>query len=77
MSWDHDFGWAGWLAMTIGMAGFWVAVALLILVAVRAGRNPGPHEPEAREILERRLARGDIDVEEYRDRLDAMSRPHR
>lgn len=77
MWWDHDFGWAGWLAMTIGMAGFWVAVVLLILVVVRAGRSPAAQEPEARQILERRLARGEIDVEEYRERLEAMSRPHR
>lgn len=77
MWWNHEFGWAGWLAMTIGMAGFWIAVALLILVAVRGGRNSGSLEPEAREILERRLARGEIDVEEYRERLDAMSRPRR
>jgi putative membrane protein len=76
MWWDHEFGWAGWV-MTIGMAGFWIAVALLILVAVRAGRNPGLQEPEARQILERRLARGEIDVEEYRERLEAMSRAHR
>jgi putative membrane protein len=75
MWWDHDFGWAGWLAMTIGMAGFWIIVGLLIVVAVRASRNPGSQEPEAREILELRLARGDIDVEEFRDRLDAMSQP--
>ena len=33
---DHDLNWAGWLAMTIGMAGFGV-VARLVL-AVVSGR---------------------------------------
>lgn len=50
MWWNHDYGWVGWLAMTIGMAGFWIAVA--------------------------RHARGEIDVEDYRERLEAMSRQH-
>jgi putative membrane protein len=77
MWWNHDLGWAGWLAMTIGMFGFWIVVALLILVSVRAGRSFGSAEQEPRQILERRLARGEIDVEEYRERLEAMSRPQR
>jgi len=76
MWWDHDLGWAGSLAMTIAIAGFWVAVALVILVALRAGSR-GPLEPEAREILERRLARGEIDVEQYQERLEALSQPSR
>ena len=77
MWWDHGFGEAGWLAMTIVMTGFWVAVALLIVVAVRAGRNSGSQEPDARQILERRLARGEIEVKEYLERLEAMSQPRR
>jgi putative membrane protein len=77
MWWDHDWGWAGWLAMTIGMAGFWVLVALLILLVVRADRRRGAEELGPRQILERRLARGEIDVEEYRERLAAMSQAGR
>lgn len=76
MWWDHDWNWnwAGWLAMTMGMAGFWVLVALLVLAAVRSGWGPGPAELEPRQILERRLARGEIDVEEFRELLEAMER---
>ena len=77
MWWDHGFGGAGWLAMTIVMTSFWIAVALLIVVAVRAGRNPGSLEPDARQILEQRLARGEIEVKEYLERLEAMSQPRR
>jgi len=71
MWWSHDWGWTGWLAMMIGMAGFWVLVALLVLLLVRAARSDAG-EVGPRQILETRLARGEIDVEEYRERLDAM-----
>lgn len=77
MWWDHDWGWAGWLAMTIGMAGFWVLVAVLVLAVVRADRRRDADELGPRQILEQRLARGEIDVQEYRERLEAISRPHR
>ena len=72
MWWDHDWNWAGWLAMSVGMVGFWVLVALLVLAVVRSGKGPDPAELEPRQILERRLARGEIDIEEYRERLEAM-----
>jgi len=77
MMWNHDWSWAGWLAMTIGMAGFWVLVALLILLVVRADRRRGAEELGPRQILERRLARGEIGVGEYRERLAAMSQAGR
>jgi putative membrane protein len=77
MWWDHDLGWAGWLMMTIGMAGFWILVALLVVALARSGRPTGSESTDAREILKRRLARGEIDVEEYQQRLDAMSKAPR
>jgi putative membrane protein len=72
MWWDHDIGWAGWLAMAFGMGGFWILVALLVVGLVRSGRPASPGSTDPREILERRLARGEIDVEEYQQRLDAL-----
>jgi putative membrane protein len=77
MWWDHDWGWVGWLAMTVGMAGFWILVVLLVLLIVRADRRRDAEELGPRQVLERRLARGEIDVEEYRERLAAMSQEHR
>jgi len=73
MWWDYDMAWGGWLAMTIGMAGFWIFVVLFIVMLVRVA---GSARPDAREILERRLASGEIDVDEYRQRLDALSKAH-
>lgn len=77
MWWDHDWNWAGWLAMSMGMAGFWILVALLVLAVVRSGRRADAGEQDPRQILERRLARGEIDVEEYRARLEAMGQAGR
>lgn len=74
MWWDYDMGWGGWLAMTIGMAGFWIFVVLLFVMLVRGVGPTGSASPDAREILERRLASGEIDVEEYRQRLDALGK---
>lgn len=72
MWWNNDAGWIGWLAMTLAMAGFWVVIALIIVAAVRTDRRPVDSELEPRQILQRRLARGEIDLDEYRDRLAAL-----
>ena len=66
---DVGIGW--WLVMTLGMVLFWGAVIAIVVWAVRGGSSSGrpssasPGEPSAREILDRRLADGSIDVEEY------------
>jgi putative membrane protein len=71
-------GW-GWLLMTLGMLSFW---ALVAVVAVALLRRPGqPHQqpqpdqqprlnPE--EVLAQRLAHGEIDPDEYRQRLQTL-----
>lgn len=77
MWWNHDWGWAGWPVMMIGMAGFWVLVVVLGALVVRAGRPTNAEAAGSRQILENRLARGEIDVEEYQERLEAMRRAGR
>lgn len=73
--WD-SMGAAGWLLMTV----FWVALIALIIWAVAnlfpsrgsSGAGEGGERPE--EILDRRLARGEIDpatFEELRAKLRA------
>jgi putative membrane protein len=57
---DLGFGW--WLVMTIGMVAFWAAVIALAVWLVRS-RPERRETPE--EVLDRRLAAGELDVEEY------------
>jgi putative membrane protein len=67
-------GW-GWLLMTLGMLGFWALVAVLAL-ALALLRRPGQPDQRPRlgaeEILAERLARGELDPEEYRQRLQTL-----
>ncbi|WP_418961593.1 SHOCT domain-containing protein [Streptomyces tritici] len=74
---DGMNGW-GWFAMSAGMVLFW---GLLITVAVmlfrsldRATERPRGFgaAASAEQILGERLARGEIDEEEYRRRLTAL-----
>ena len=71
-------GW-GWLLMTLSMLGFWALVAVLALALLRRGgpphQQPQPDQqprlnPE--EVLAERLARGEIDPNEYRHRLQTL-----
>lgn len=89
--WDGDDGHMddGWsAAMVVGMAGLWILIAAVVVVALvwavrsggatRAGGPPapppGPRGPtgSAQQILAERLARGEIDTREYRERLAAL-----
>ncbi|KOS57877.1 SHOCT domain-containing protein [Rhodococcus rhodochrous] len=68
------YGGAGWTA-ALAMAGFWLALAGVVWAVVRAAAPPDPGD-DARRILDRRLASGEIDLETYRalrDELDARS----
>ena len=58
---------------------FWVVLVLAIALAVRyldrrRGESfaPPPPPPTAEEVLAGRFARGEIDAEEYRQRLDTL-----
>jgi len=65
--------------MTLGMLGFWALVAVLALALLRrpgpSHQQPPPDQqprPDAEEILAQRLARGEIDPDEYRQRLQTL-----
>jgi putative membrane protein len=71
-------GW-GWLLMTLGMLGSWALVTVLALALLRrpgqSDQQPQPDQqprPGAEEILGQRLARGEVDPEEYRQRLQTL-----
>lgn len=72
--------WGGWwVFMGLMMLAFWVLVAaVLVWLARRSGwGSPGgmpPAAPPPEEVLAQRLARGELDVEEYERRLEALGR---
>lgn len=70
--WGDHMDWdGGWWVMMIGMLVFWALVVLGIVWLVRevSGRSDRPRrEPEALELLDRRLADGSISPEDYRER---------
>ena len=62
----HDMGLSAWIPMTLGMLLFWGLVAWLV-VRLTSGSSTGGGgaEPSARQVLDGRLARGEIGVSEY------------
>ena len=60
-----DQGWMGW--MIAASALFWVAVAALVVFAV-VRLAPTRKRGDALSVLDQRLARGEIDAEDYRAR---------
>jgi putative membrane protein len=74
-------GW-GWLLMTLGMLGFWALVAVLALALLRrpgqSDQQPQPGQPDQQsrprpeELLAERLARGELDPDEYHQRLQIL-----
>jgi F0F1-type ATP synthase membrane subunit c/vacuolar-type H+-ATPase subunit K len=61
----------------MGGMGLMMLVALLIVAivigfAIRAGVGGGIREPEPREVLQRRLAAGEITAEDYYERESAL-----
>lgn len=74
-------GWY-WLLMTALMIAFWGVIAWVAVSLVRRGSVQGSAEPQTsppsatvpdpEAILHERLARGEIDVNEYDHRVDAI-----
>jgi putative membrane protein len=70
---DH-YEWMGWGG---AMGIVWLLVLAVLVVVLlgwlRSGRA-GDEAPSAREILDRRYARGEISREEYQQRLEDLQR---
>jgi putative membrane protein len=82
MFWNGG-GWPFWevALMWVGMIAFWgfliwAVYALITSATRRPGPGPGGAEhrgDDARHILEQRLARGEIDADEYRRLRDVLA----
>jgi putative membrane protein len=73
MMWGYPASWWGWLLMMLGMLGFWGLLIALVVVLVRRPSPPDqrPHlSPE--DLLAERFARGELDEDQYRHRLDVL-----
>jgi putative membrane protein len=74
----HDLSGWGWFAMSASMILFWVLIITAAVLLFRAVNRPhehthilaAPQTPE--QVLGERFARGEIDEEEYRRRLNAL-----
>jgi putative membrane protein len=71
MYWDGADWWA-WIPMSLVMLAFWGLIAWSVYQLVRGWRPDGRQQQSPREILDERLARGEIDSTEYRERLAAL-----
>ena len=64
----HDMSSGWWVLSALMMVAFWAAVVWLIVTLADSRRR----DRSGREILDERLARGDLTVEEYRRLRDEM-----
>jgi putative membrane protein len=78
MGWGYGMG-GGWLIMTLS----WVLLIAILVGLVmwifprdprRGSASSVPQQPSPQEILDRRLARGEIDVETYRLLREELTR---
>jgi putative membrane protein len=85
MYWDTDHMDSGWsVLMMLGMLVFWTTLVVAIVWALFSARSsnvPGSGSPtygvdgsggDPEDTLANRLARGEIDPEEYSNRLDVL-----
>jgi len=82
--WDGGYGWTvGWMAPLMGVSAvlWWVLVIAVVLAVLRWWRTPpearhdeaAPPRQDARQVLDVRFARGEIDADEYTARRRAMT----
>ncbi len=72
-AWGHAWSTGGW-GWFPGVLLCWVVVtALVAYLVTRIVRHSPPHSRSARDILAERFARGEMDAEEYEDRLSHLA----
>ena len=75
--WGGGVHWWGWLLGFVAMVAFWSLVVWAIWYFVTGLTRRSPEEPpqapgDAKRILDERLARGEIDTEEYQRLLSVI-----
>ena len=77
MGWyDGGPGWGGWILMTLMMVAFWALLVFGGIALYRTMRRDDTRqdrvEADAQRLLDERLARGEIDPEDYAQRRDLL-----
>ena len=77
MWWDNGYGWGGWwFLMPLVMVAFWGTIIWAVVTVVRGRPASPPASPTGRpgseEILADRYARGEINDDDYRQRLATL-----
>ncbi|QLY34652.1 SHOCT domain-containing protein [Nocardia huaxiensis] len=77
MWYDHDMNGWGYAGMGLGMLLFWGLLIAGLIVLIRFAvadrdRTPRSEPPRAEDVLAQRFARGEIDAQEYADRLATL-----
>jgi putative membrane protein len=78
MPWYYNGPGAGWvmpLTMIVGMLVFWGGLATVVVLVLRHFGSGATHLRGAEQVLAERLARGEIDRDEY-TRLRDVLRAH-
>lgn len=78
--WDYGPGWWMWGLMLLGTIGFWLIVAYVVRTVILGRRSDDTRSAaksaEPLRLLDERLARGEIDVEQYERTKDVLKSPH-
>lgn len=79
MMWDSSADSSGWGWMVAGMVIFWLlAVVAVVAFLWRLRESPARGaQADALRILDERLARGELEVGEYRELRDVLAGGHR
>jgi putative membrane protein len=80
MFWHEHMNTGGWVFMVLGNIVIWALIFAFILWLAQDWRTRGRHRetssgPSAREILDRRLASGEIDADEHQRVRSALGQP--
>jgi len=75
--WMYGNAWWMWLLMAVATVGFWVLVAVTVKAVLDDRRQGTPVEPSPTQVLDGRLARGEIDADEYLRLRHLIQQAHR
>jgi putative membrane protein len=73
MGWYGGMGWMMVVSSVLGLALIGLVVWVIVRVTSTSQRPDRAERPTAREILDRRFASGEIDVETYRAAIRELS----